>query len=436
MKNELKVIDERIVLEKEFRIYGTVDKPLFLAKDVANWIEHNKPNELISNVDEDEKLKAIISHSGQNREMWFLTEDGLYEVLMQSRKPIAKQFKKKVKENLDELKEKLNDEMSESEKVELNAEIAKAEEAVSNPPIFKGLYGTELTLVDDTVKIVVKGTDLPLEGTEFVVYDTETTGFNAANGDQMIEIGAVKIKDGVITDRFDKFINPGRHIPDKITELTFITDEMVKDASDEGTVTKEFLDWVKDAPMVAHNAKFDISFIEMAMKKYDLGEFKNTVIDTLELSRALDQGFARHSLSALVKRYNVPFDEESHHRADYDAEGTALVFHKMLQKLIGQNYETINSLENLVPKGEIHKFGRTFHFNAIALNRTGLKNLFKIISLANTTYLYKTPRILRSKLNELREGLLIGSGCYESEVFIEARSKDGEELTNIINFYD
>ena len=97
---ELKVIDERVVLEKEFRIYGTVDEPLFLAKDVANWIEHNKPSEMISNVDEDEKLKAIISHSGQNREMWFLTEDGLYEVLMQSRKPIAKQFKKKVKEIL------------------------------------------------------------------------------------------------------------------------------------------------------------------------------------------------------------------------------------------------------------------------------------------------------------------------------------------------
>lgn len=100
MKKEIKVIDERIVLEKEFRIYGTVESPLFLAKDVANWIEHNKPGEMISNVDEDEKLKAIISHSGQNREMWFLTEDGLYEVLMQSRKPIAKQFKKKVKEIL------------------------------------------------------------------------------------------------------------------------------------------------------------------------------------------------------------------------------------------------------------------------------------------------------------------------------------------------
>ena len=301
---------------------------------------------------------------------------------------------------------------------------------------FKGIYGTELTLVDDTVEIVVRPTDLPLEDTTFVVYDTETTGFNAASGDQMIEIGAVKIQNGAIIDRFDEFINPGRHIPDKITALTEITDEMVKDAGTEEEVTKRFLEWTGDSPMVAHNAKFDISFIESAMRKYNLGEFTNTVIDTLELSRALDQGYARHSLSALVKRYNVPFDEESHHRADYDAEGTALVFHKMCRKLIGQNYEKISDLERLISKDEIYKFGRTYHFNAIALNRTGLKNMFKIISLANTTYLYKTPRILRSKLNELREGILIGSGCYESEVFKEARSKDGEELTNIINFYD
>ena len=188
--------------------------------------------------------------------------------------------------------------------------------------------------------------------------------------------------------------------------------------------------------MVAHNAKFDIGFLEMAMKKYNLGEFKNTVIDTLELSRTLDQGFARHSLSAIVKRYNVNFDEESHHRADYDAEGTALVFDKMCQKLINQKFEKISDINNLISKDEIHKFGRTYHFNAIALNREGLKNMFKIISLANTTYLYKTPRILRSKLQELRNGLLIGSGCYESEVFKEATTKDGEELTNIINFYD
>ena len=301
---------------------------------------------------------------------------------------------------------------------------------------FKGLYGTELTLVDDTVNIVVRKTDKSLMDSTYVVFDTETTGFNAAGEDQMIEIGAVKIHKGEIIDRFDKLIDPKRHIPDRITELTQITDAMVSGCDDEKTVTKEFLAWTGDLPMVAHNAKFDISFIEMAMKKYDLGEFKNTVIDTLELSRALDQGYARHGLSALVKRYNVAWDEEAHHRADYDAEGTALVFDKFLQKLNAQNYEKISDLDRLIRKDEIHKFGRTFHFNAIALNKTGLKNIFKMISLANTVYLYKTPRILRSEVERLREGVLIGSGCYESEVFIEARSKEGEELSNIINFYD
>ena len=301
---------------------------------------------------------------------------------------------------------------------------------------FKGLYGTELTLVDDTVYVVVRPNDLPLEGTTYVVFDTETTGFNAAGGDQMIEIGAVKLKDGEIIDRFDELINPGYHIPDHISELTCITDDMVKDSDTEEEVTKRFLSWVGACPLVAHNAKFDISFISMAMKKYNLGEFNYTVLDTLELSHILDQAYARHSLSALVKRYNVPWEEDAHHRADYDAEGTAYVFAKMLQKLIAQNYDTIRDLERLIPKDEIHKFGRTYHFNAIAINKTGLKNLFKIISLANTVYLYKTPRILRSKLEELREGLLIGSGCYESEVFIQSRSKEGEELTNVINFYD
>ena len=301
---------------------------------------------------------------------------------------------------------------------------------------FKGLYGTELTLVDDTVNIVVRPTDTKLEGTTYVVFDTETTGFNAGGEDQMIEIGAVKICGDEIIDRFDELIDPHRPLPKKITELTCITDEMLEGKEDEEIVTKKFLEWAGDLPMVAHNAKFDISFIEMAMKKYNLGTFKNTVIDTLELSRTLDQGFARHGLSALVKRYNIPWEEDAHHRADYDAEGTAKVFAKMLQKLIAQNYDTISDLSKLVKTDEIHKFGRTFHFNAIALNKTGLKNLFKIISLANTTYLYKTPRILRSKLNELREGLLIGSGCYESEIFIESRSKEGQELTNLINFYD
>ena len=347
-----------------------------------------------------------------------------------------KGIRKKIKEKIETLEKEINEETDQSKIESLKLDLEKAKEELKNPPIFKGIYGTELTLVDDQVNIVVRPTDEDLIHNTYVVFDTETTGFNAGGADQMIEIGAVKIKDGEIIARFDELIDPKRHIPDKITELTCITDDMVRGKKDEEEVTKMFLDWAGELPMVAHNAKFDISFIEMAMKKYNLGEFKNTVIDTLELSRTLDQGFARHGLSALVKRYDVPWEEDAHYRLNYDVEETALVFSKMLKKLEMQKCEKISDLDKLISKDEIHKFGRTYHFNALVLNKTGLKNLFTIISLANTTYLYKTPRILRSKLNELREGLLIGSGCYESEVFNEARSKEGEELTNIINFYD
>ena len=301
---------------------------------------------------------------------------------------------------------------------------------------FKVIYGTELTLIDDTVKIVVRPTNDSLLESTYVVFDLETTGFNAGGEDSIIEIGAVKIQDGMIIDRYDRLINPGKEISERITNVTNITNEMLKGKPNEEDTVKEFIEWVGDLPMVAHNAKFDTSFLEMAYKKYNLGEYKNTVIDTLELSRTMDNTFARHSLSALVKRYNVPFDEEAHHRADYDAEGTALVFAKMLRKLNDRNFEIISDLDKLVSKDEIHKYGRAFHVNLLCLNKVGLKNFFKLISLANTKYLYKTPRILRSEIEKHREGLLVGSGCYESEVFIEARSKSEEELTNIINFYD
>ena len=383
--------------------------------------------ELVSNcIDAGYRGVAITDHSGCQA---FPISFGII-------KSYNKGIRKKIKEKISELEEAITNSNDEEEKKKLEEELKQKQEESKNPPIFKGLYGTELTLVDDTVNIVVRPTDDDLIDSTYVVFDTETTGFNAGGADSMIEIGAVKLKNGEIIDRFDSLIDPGRHIPDKITELTMITDEMVKGQENEETVTKKFMEWTGNLPMVAHNAKFDISFIASAMKKYGLGEFKNTVVDTLELSRTLDQGYARHGLSQLVKRYDVPWDEDAHHRADYDAEGTALVFAKMLKKLEMQQFKKISDLDKLISKDEIHKFGRTFHFNAIALNQKGLKNLFTIISLANTVYLYKTPRILRSKLDELREGLIIGSGCYESEVFNEARSKDGEELTNIINFYD
>lgn len=301
---------------------------------------------------------------------------------------------------------------------------------------FKVIYGTELTMIDDTVNIVIRPNDSKLLENTYVIFDFETTGFNAAGKDSIIEIGAVKIKDGEVLDTFNELVNPGRNLPAKITELTGITDNDLIDKDNEENAVKRFIEWFGDFPMVAHNAKFDLSFLQMAYKKYNLGEYTNTLIDTLELSRTLDNNFARHSLSALVKRYNVSFDEDSHHRADYDALGTGLVFHKMLKKLDERNFETINDLNNLVSKDEIHKYGRSYHVNLLVQNKVGLKNLFKIISLASTKYLYKTPRILRSEIQNLREGILVGSGCYESEVFIEARSKADDELTNIMSFYD
>jgi len=301
---------------------------------------------------------------------------------------------------------------------------------------FKVIYGCELTLVDDNVEIVKRSNESILLENEYVVFDLETTGFNAAGGDSIIEIGAVKLKDGEIIDKFDRLIKPPTPISERITSVTSITNEMVADCGDEEKAVKEFLEWTKDLPMVAHNAKFDTSFIEMCYKKYNLGTFTNTVIDTLALSRVLDQDVTRHGLSAITKRYGVEFDEESHHRGDYDALATGLVFHKMMKKLESINILKISDLEKLINKDDIHKFGRSYHINILVKNKTGLKNLFKIISIANTKHFFKTARILRSEIEELREGLLIGSGCYESEVFIEARSKTDAEIRDIIGFYD
>lgn len=301
---------------------------------------------------------------------------------------------------------------------------------------FKAIYGTELLMIDDSVNIVIRPNKEVMLDQTYVVFDFETTGFNAGGADSIIEIGAVKIKDGIIIEKYDELVNPGRKLPQKIIDVTNITDEMLEGKDNEENAVKRFIEWFGDCPMVAHNAKFDVSFLEMAYKKYNLGTFTNPVIDTLELSRTMDNTYARHSLSALVKRYEVPWDESAHHRGDYDAEGTALVFHKMLKKLSNRNIETMDQLDNLVTKDEIHKYGRAHHVNLLVKNKTGLKNLFKLVSFANTTYLYKTPRILRSVIDEYREGILVGSGCYESEVFTEGKSKSEDELSNVIRFYD
>lgn len=178
----------------------------------------------------------------------------------------------------------------------------------------------------------------------YIVFDLETTGLSANEGDSIIEIGAVKISNGEIIDRFDELINPGKLLDPKIIEITNITDDMLKDKPNEKDMVIKFMNWCGDAPMVAHNARFDLSFLEMAYLKYNLGRLKNTIIDTLGLSRYLESHEKYHNLATLVKRYNIDWDENKHHRADYDSEGTALIFYKMLKRL---ELNDINSLKDL-----------------------------------------------------------------------------------------
>ena len=304
---------------------------------------------------------------------------------------------------------------------------------------FKCLYGTELSIVNDDVDVVFnrQNGNFNLLNDEFVVFDTETTGFYVGK-DQMIEIGAVKIKNGEVTDTFDELIKPVGSIPKKITELTCITDEMVADCDNEENVTKRFLEWTKDAPMVAHNAKFDIGFMRSACNKYNLGEFKNVVCDTMGMARMLNPDWPNHKLSTLVKKYNVEWNEDEHHRADYDALGTARCFYKMCKILDDRNIETTDDIVKDVNVDELIKFSMPFHLCAIAKNKAGLKNLFQIISLANTTYLFRNnePKLPRNELIKHHEGLLFGSGCINGEIFEAAKTKDDEELSNMMRFYD
>ena len=302
---------------------------------------------------------------------------------------------------------------------------------------FKVLYGTELNIVNDDVSIIYQNKEYDLLDQEYVVFDTETTGFYAGS-DQMIEIGAVKIKNGTITDRFDELINPNRKLPQKIVELTAITDDMLKDKDTEENVTRRFLEWTGDLPMVAHNAKFDISFMKAAMSKYNLGEFKNTVLDTMEMARLIYPTWTNHKLSTLVKNLEVPWEEDKHHRGDYDAEGTAIAFFKMCKTLSDRNITTTSKILDDMDMESMIKFARPFHATILCKNRVGLKNLFKIISIANTKYLYKNeqPKIPRQEVEKLREGLLIGSACINNEVFQNADKLEDEELVNMMNFYD
>lgn len=295
----------------------------------------------------------------------------------------------------------------------------------------KIIYGIEANLVDDGTPIVYESAHRLLKDETYIVFDVETTGLSAVYN-KIIELAAVKIRQGEVIDRFSEFVNPHEPISDLITNLTGITDDMVKDAPDIEPVLHKFLDFIGDHTLVAHNASFDMGFLHVNYKKLNVA-INNPVIDTLELARFLYPDMKNHRLNTLCKKFDIEL--LNHHRAVYDAEATGYLLWKMIQDVNERNIEYLDQLNENRGSGDIAR-KRPTHCVLLAQNQTGLKNLYKLISDSHINYFHRMPRIPRSLLEEHREGLLVGSGCDKGEVFEGMMQKQPEEVEQIAKFYD
>ncbi len=297
----------------------------------------------------------------------------------------------------------------------------------------KMIYGMEGMLVDDGVPIAYKPTDRNLKEATYVVFDVETTGLSNQY-DQIIELAAVKVKDGEIIDKFERFSNPHEKLSETIINLTHITDDMLVDAPEIEEVLTEFKEWVGDAIFVAHNASFDMGFIDTGYERLGFGPSTNGVIDTLELSRTINTEYGKHGLNFLAKKYGVELTQ--HHRAIYDTEATAYIFIKMVQQMKELGVTNHKDINKKLSNEDAYKRARPTHVTLIVQNQDGLKNLFKIVSASLVKYYYRTPRIPRSLLNEYREGILVGTACDEGELFTAVMQRDQSEVEKIAKYYD
>lgn len=298
---------------------------------------------------------------------------------------------------------------------------------------FKLIYGMEAYYVNDCVPAVNGDHDQSLDD-EFIVFDTETTGLSAKT-ERMTEIGAVRIKNGEITDEFNTFVNPGKPISPRITELTGITDEMVADAPDEKQALQEFYSFIGGCNvLVAHNAPFDMGFIESAASRSEL-ERRFTSIDTVTIARAIYNGLKNHKLDTIAKYLNL--GNFNHHRACDDARMLAMIYLKMLSHMKEFNsIETVSQINTSLAGGD-PKNMPMYHMILLVKNKTGLKNLYKLISYSNLKYFKKKPRVPKSELLKHREGLIIGSACESGELYRAiADGKGFGELCSIADFYD
>ena len=298
----------------------------------------------------------------------------------------------------------------------------------------KILYGVEANMIDDHALLVLNPAPMTYEDREFVIFDVETTGLSSVY-DTIIEIGAVKMKNGEVLERFDKFINPHHPLNEQTINLTSITDEMVSAADDEDVVIKQFQDFYGDRPLCGHNVQFDVGFVNAALRRAGLSEITQPVVDTLEVSRLLHPEQNRHTLDSLAKKYNVSL--EHHHRANQDAEATGYLMYKLLDAFKKKyNEDNLNNLNGYAAHGEVYKRARPSHMTVLAKDQKGLKNLYKLVSIASTKDFYRIPRTPKSDLADLHEGLLYGSGCWQGDVFVAMMQKGYDEAREKAKFYD
>lgn len=296
----------------------------------------------------------------------------------------------------------------------------------------KIIYGVEAYFMDDLVESVKGDADTGFDGT-FICFDIETTGLSAAR-DKITEIGAVKVENGVITDTFSTFANPEMPIPQKITQLTGITDDMVKDAPSQSDAVGAFLEFAGDNVLVAHNAPFDTSFIAKACE--DMGrEYNYTSIDTVAISRAILTDIKNCKLDTVAKFLRL--GDFNHHRATDDAEMLARIFINLCQRLTDDYGITkTNDINTKIAGGDFKKLP-TYHQIILVKNKTGIKNLYRLISYSHLNYFYKKPRIPKSELVKYREGLIIGSACCAGQLYMAIlEGKPWGELKQIASFYD
>ena len=296
----------------------------------------------------------------------------------------------------------------------------------------KVIYGVEAYFMDDLVESVKGDADTGFDGT-FICFDIETTGLSSAR-DKITEIGAVKVENGIITDKFSTFVNPEMPIPQKITQLTGITDEMVKDAPSQSEAVSAFLEFAGDNVLVAHNAPFDTSFIAKACE--DMGrEYNYTSIDTVAISRAILTDIKNCKLDTVAKFLRL--GEFNHHRATDDAEMLAKIFITLCRRLTDDfGITKTNDINTKIAGGDFKKLP-TYHQIILVKNKTGLKNLYRLISYSHLNYFYKKPRIPKSELVKYRDGLIIGSACCAGQLYMAILDgKPWGELKQIASFYD